>query len=102
MSKLYHIKQNKTIRILQKISNTILLKCDKNQQNRKFVRKCIDILKQTFYNINKRSQEGGRFKMTDNERKQKLIENILNKFDKLNSIRQEKEKQDFNPVPLSR
>ena len=36
------------------------------------------------------------------ERKQKLIENILNKFDKLNSIRQEKEKQDFNPVPLSR
>ena len=40
--------------------------------------------------------------MTDMERKQKLIENILNKFNKLNSIRQEKEKQDFNPVPLSR
>ena len=32
MSKLYHIKQNKTIRILQKISSIILLKCDKNQQ----------------------------------------------------------------------
>lgn len=40
--------------------------------------------------------------MTDMERKQKLIENILNKFDKLNNIRQEKEKQDFNPAPLSR
>lgn len=36
--------------------------------------------------------------MTDIERKQKLIENILNKFDKINAIRQEKEKQDFNPV----
>ncbi len=40
--------------------------------------------------------------MTDIERKQKLIENILNKFDKLNTIRQEKEKRDFIPVPLSK
>jgi len=39
-----------------------LAKCDKNQQNRKFVRKCIDILKQTFYNINKCSQKGGQMK----------------------------------------
>jgi len=40
--------------------------------------------------------------MTDMERKQKLIENILNKFDKLNAIRKEKEKQDFISVPLSK
>lgn len=32
MLKLYHIKQNKTIRILQEVFYIILLKCDKNQQ----------------------------------------------------------------------
>lgn len=40
--------------------------------------------------------------MTDEERKQQLIESILNKFDKLNEIRKKKEKQGVTPAPLSK
>lgn len=40
--------------------------------------------------------------MTDEERKQQLIESILNKFDRLNEIRKQKEKQGVTPAPLSK
>lgn len=40
--------------------------------------------------------------MTEQEYKKLLIENILNKFDKLNKIKNENEKQHFTPVFLSK